>query len=482
MLLAVSLPACSDDGSPDGADATSTTAAPTTAAETVEGEVGAVDVGDPLTPGAGNGGFDVQHYEVSIDATDPEGSIEVRTEVTAVATEDLEAFHLDLAGMEVTSIEVDAAEAQHTRSETDLRITPAEPISAGATFTTALEYHGVPEPVVDGSLGEEIGWMSSPDGDTYVVSEPDGTKSFLASSDHPSDKATFTFHLRAPTGTTAVANGVLDGQRPDGDATVWTWKVADPMATYLVQVAIGDYELVEAGSHGEVTIRHAVLSSVPASARRPLEQTADILDVLSARFGPYPFPTAGVLVADSPDTFALETQGLVILPAAWFTGGMPEDGIVTILVHELAHQWFGNWVTPARWSDIWLNEGFATWIEWLWIEHVTEATLTQLADATHGHAAVWRRQFGPVTSPTADTLFSPNQYGGAGVVVEALRRTVGDATFDRLVRTWLERFGGKSVTTADFEALASEIAGEDLTSFFDDWLRSAELPPMPAQR
>jgi aminopeptidase N len=153
--------------------------------------------------------------------------------------------------------------------------------------------------------------------------------------------------------------------------------------------------------------------------------------------------------------------------------------VTTIIVHELAHQWFGDWVTPARWSDIWLNEGFATWAEWLWSEHLGEGTISQRADATHANAAQWRQQFGPVLSPTELTLFSPNQYGGAGIVVEALRRTIGDGAFEDLLHQWLSRFGGRSVTTDDFVALAEEVSGRDLDAFFDSWLHSTELPAMP---
>jgi aminopeptidase N len=487
VALLVPLVACSDtdDGATDRdrrASTTSSTSSTTSTVAPADAVAGADDVGDPLSPGSGNGGFDVQHYEVSIDATDPTGAIEVRTVVTAAATEPLSRFNLDLAGMEVTAVAVDDEPAQHTRTGAELQITPAAALAKGDTFTAAVDYHGTPEPVLDGSLGEEIGWLTSEAGDSYVVSEPDGAKSFLASSDHPSDKATFTFHLRVPTGTTAVANGELKDRKPDRDATVWTWESAEPMATYLVQVAIGAYDLVDAGRHGDTAIRHVVLGSLPPTARTPLDSTPEILTVLSERFGAYPFPNAGVLVADSPDTFALETQGLVILPAAWFRDKSGDAETVLIIAHELAHQWFGDWVTPARWSDIWLNEGFATWAEWLWIEHQTDATIAQMADATHATAVAWRRQFGPVTSPTALTLFSPNQYGGAGIVVEALRRTIGDQRFDQLLHEWLARFGGKSATTEDFQALASEVAGKDLTAFFDAWLRSSDLPPMPAAR
>ncbi len=485
-LAVLGLGACADD--PSGPAANGATTAPsaatgptTTSLPAPDGgsPVGEPDVGDPLTPGSGNGGFDVGHYDVRIDATAPDGHLSITTTITATATRRLERFDLDLAGMEVGEVTVDGAAAGIERHGDELQVTPAAPVDGGREMEVVVRYSGVPEPVLDGALGEEIGWTTTSDGDSFVVSEPDGAKSFLASSDHPSDKATFTFRLRTAADEVGVANGVLESRQPDGGAVEWVWQMRQPMATYLVQVAIGDYELVDGGTAGSVPIRHVVVQGVTDRQRAPLDATAEIVDLFTERFGPYPFDTVGVLVADSPPSFALETQGLVILPAVWFTGGMPEDELVLIVAHELAHQWFGNAVTPARWSDIWLNEGFATWAEWWWSEHLDTGTIAARAEATVPLASKWRRQFGPIIEPTALTLFSPNQYGGAGLVVEALRRTIGDEAFDRLIREWLGRHSGTSVTTDDFTALAEEVSGRDLDAFFDAWLRSTKMPDLP---
>ena len=139
-------------------------------------------------------------------------------------------------------------------------------------------------------------------------------------------------------------------------------------------------------------------------------------------------------------------------------------------------------MTLASWSDIWLNEGFATYAEWLWDDHAGTQALDDHVTQAMSQAGRWREAFGPVLQPSAPVLFSPNQYDGSALTLEALRRTVGDDIFFDILRTWVERKSGGTATTAEFEALAGELAGSDLTPLFDAWLRSSTLPSMPDRR
>jgi len=494
-VLALVTSGCSgSDDAGDSGDASSSGTAPEITARSTPragtdqsstlpatGSAGANEVGDPITPGDGSGGIDVAHYDLDIDARDRTGRIEVIDRLEIEATQDLTAFSLDLAGMDLGPVTVNGSEAVTSRVGNDVTITPDRTIPNGSRFVVELRYDGIPEPLPDVALGESLGWLRSPAGDSYVVAEPGAAKTFIASNDHPSDPATFSFTIRTTGTDTAAANGELTGRTTNGPDTVWNYEMDDPMATYLVQVAIGDYELTPPDTSDTPTIRNAVVRSAATKVGPALSRIREIVDLYESRFGPYPFDEVGCLVADSPGSFALETQSLVIMPAVWF-GGAAEDSAETvrILAHEISHQWFGNAVPLARWGDMWLNEGFATWAEWWWAEHAGTSTIARETDDAMREATGWRSEFGAVGQPSAENLFSPNVYGGAALGIEALRRTVGNEVFDRIVQTWTSRFASTPVRSADFEALSQEISGMDLASFFDGWLRSTTLPPMPA--
>jgi aminopeptidase N len=163
------------------------------------------------------------------------------------------------------------------------------------------------------------------------------------------------------------------------------------------------------------------------------------------------------------------------------------------MLHELSHMWFGDSVSPYEWSDLWLNEGHASWYEFTYAaekgflandtagypDEVGYADLDSLMRAVYAHGDQWRHDFGPVALPNAETLFSLNVYHGGALVLYALRQVVGDATFQRIERGWVQRYRDQSASTADFIALASRIAGRDLTGFLRDWLYGERTPPMP---
>lgn len=471
---------CSDDPTSRTEATTTTEARPSTTTTTrpLDPRPGAADLGDPLTPGAGNGGYDVDRYEIDLDVT---GEIpQATTTVTAIATQDLSRYQLDLAGFEVTGVMVGDDPATFTRDGDELIVTPPDPIPDGTRFTTAVDYRGEPGLVADPTAPGRIGWLRGSSG-SFVVAEPTGAKAIFPSSDHPSDKATFSISVRAPRGVTVAANGTAAPPEDDGEAVVWRFDSGDPMATYLLQIAIGDYEVATSEGPSGVTIRHVIARDAPPGTMATLASTARQLTWFESLFGPYPFEIYGALVADAPPVFALETQTLSIFPKAWFEG---EDGSPTMLdatlAHELAHQWFGNAVTPARWSDIWLNEGFATYAQWLWADHAGLRSMdAQVADALRA-APGWRRKYGPIASPKpGEELFNIGVYDGAALVLVALRRTVGDDVFFSILRTWATEFDNRSVTTEDFVRLSSRLAGTDLTSFFDAWLYRVEMPPLP---
>jgi aminopeptidase N len=434
------------------------------------GTVGAAGLDDPYYPLLGNGGYDVTHYDLDLSWQPEVGGIAGTATIEARATQDLSSFNVDLlADVEVDEVTVDGAEATaERRDDHEVTITPTGTIADGAEFTAVVGYGGVAQ-AVDGPIPGLGGWIT--DGrEVYVASEPDGAAGFFPGNDHPSDKATYTLHVTAPDDLTVVANGVATGtdEDPAERTKTWHFDMADPMASYLVQIGIGNLTVEESASPDGVPIRNAVDGDVSEQAVAAQHaRTGEMIDYFAGRFGPYPFANYGVLVVDDAIGFALETQTLSLFPA-----GADEETVA----HELAHQWFGDDVSPARWKDVWLNEGFATYASWLWLSEGSGGD-TDIDDLAEGATGIGDELDLPPAEPGGpDNLFSSSVYYRGALTLHVLRDTMGDDAFFELLRTWVDRYGGASATTAEFEELAGDIAGTDLTALFDAWLRSDELP------
>jgi aminopeptidase N len=453
---------------------TSSTAGSTTSTTTAPSADG---IGDALFPQSGNPGIDIVHYDLDLTYDPPTDRLDGTATLDVRATTALPSFHLDLSGLTVSAVTVDGRAAGYRQVDPELVITPSAALAAGQSFTVVVRYGGVPVPR-HASFGDDIGWIHTAD-QAYVLAEPDGARQWFPGNDHPSDKATFSIELTVPAGVTAVANGRLQGTDTLADGRVrWRWQAHDPMATYLATVALGQFRITEGTGPDGLPLRDALPPSIPdATAQAYLQRTTQMIDFFDDRFGRFPLEAYGILGAESPSGLALETQTLSLFSAADLARG--PDAVDPILAHELAHQWFGDAVSPARWQDIWLNESFATYAEWLWGARSDPASLDQRAEAARRQAGALRRRFGPVDRPTEATLFSPNVYDGGAVVLHALRKQVGDPTFFRILQTWVQRHAGGAASTDDFVALSSELAGTDLTGFFRTWLGSTDLPPYP---
>ena len=437
------------------------------------GEAGAAGVGDPYFPGLGNGGYDVDHYELELAWLADEGVLEGEATIEATATQDLSRFNLDLAGMDVQGVTVAGRPADHDHDDRELVVTPTRALADGEAFTTTVTYAGAPEPIAQGTDLFRVGWQT--DGrEAFVVAEPAGAATFFPVNDHPTDKATYTFEVTAPDDQVVAANGVLSGEPEPGDGVrTWTYEMADPMASYLVQVAIGDYVLEEAGTVAGVELRHALHRSVVELARATVARTGEMLDVLDDVFGPYPFGTYGVVAVDEPLGFALETQTLTIIGSDLAVRGR---GAEAILVHELAHQWVGNAVSPATWQEIWLNEGFATYAEWLWLERTGGSPAAEVARSVA--TAAGEELDVPPGDPGARELFAPSVYLRGALTLQALRERIGDGPFFELLRTWVSEYHDAHASTADLVALAERISGQQLDGLFEQWLQAQHLPAL----
>jgi aminopeptidase N len=460
------------DDEPDAATSTTTSSTTdTTTAEPVVGQPGAPGAGDPYYPGLGNGGFDVDHYTLDLTWLADQGALEGVVTIDATATQDLSRFNLDLAGLEVRSVTVAGEEAKATHEGRELTIDPARDIAEGADFTAVITYGGTPVPIREGTEIFDLGWHT--DGrEAYVVSEPSGAETFFPVSDHPTDKATYTIRVTAPEDQTVAANGLLVSDDDTGHGTrSWTYEEREPMASYLVQVAIGDYELVDDGKVGDVILRHAFNRKASAHAAEAVDGTADMITLLDDVFGPYPFEAYGLLVVDESLGFALETQTLTIIGTDIAGRG---HGAAQILLHELAHQWVGDAVSPATWKDVWLNEGFATYAEWLWLERTGQGSAADAARSFQGSSKL----DAPPGDPGPEELFADTVYLRGGMTLQALREEVGDDAFFEILRRWVDEHRGSTASTEDFIALAEEVSGDELSDLFQRWLYEDGLPDL----
>lgn len=436
--------------------------------------VGAPGAGDRLFPLAGNGGYDVTHYALGLDYDPGSGRLRGTAVITATAAQPLSRFDLDLSGLTVTRVTVAGHTARTSRSGAELTVKPATALRAGARFETTVAYEGVPGTLTDPD-GSHEGWFRTDDG-ALALGEPVGSMAWFPGNDHPSDKAAYDITVTVPDGLTAVSNGELVSRRAAAGRTAFHWRSAEPMATYLATVAIGHFDVTRSAPPGGPPLYVAVdpRSNDPETAAA-LRRIPEILHWESGLFGPYPFSSAGAIVDHLPTgrvDYALETQTRPVFP-----GDNPEGAPAApldTLVHELSHQWFGDSVTPGRWQDMWLNEGFATYAEWLWKEREGGPSVDQSAAKAFADPAV--HAFPPAAPPSADRISAAPVYGGGALVLYELRKTLGPAAFATLLRTWPAAHRHGTATTPDFTAFAARLTPHDLTPLFTTWLYAQHKP------
>ncbi|MFF9476180.1 M1 family metallopeptidase [Streptomyces roseolus] len=438
-------------------------------------------IGDPLFPHLGNPGYDVLAYDIDLTYsgvnTEPLAAV---TRVDALATADLDRLHLDFTHGTVSGVTVDGVPAGFGTSGEDLIVTPVVPIDAGEAVTVTVRHTSDPRgPAANG------GWVRTSDG-LAMANQADAAHRVFPSNDHPSDKAAFTFRITAPSELTAVANGLPAGRDDHGATTTWTYRVHHPMATELAQVSIGRSAVLHRTGPRGLPVRDVVRAQDREAMEPWLRRTPGHLAWMEGKVGPYPFETYGVLIADATTGFELETQTLSLFERRLFTDPrFPEWYVDAVMVHELAHQWFGDSVSPRTWSDLWLNEGHASWYEALYADETADRSLEKRMKAAYAASDGWRADGGPPAAPRPPapghkiSLFRPVVYDGSALVLYALRETIGADAFDRLQRRWVAAHRDGTATTADFTALAERVSGQDLDAFFAGWLYGEKTPPMP---
>ncbi|WP_318205191.1 M1 family metallopeptidase [Streptomyces sp. SCL15-4] len=442
-------------------------AAPEAGGRAAPGTAGAPGAGDAYFPLSGNGGYDVRHYDLTLRYRPADRRLDGTAVLTARATQRLTRFDLDLSGLTVTRVTVDGRPARFARDGRELVVTPRTARAKGRDFRVTVAYHGTPGPVTDPD-GSADGWIPTDDG-AFVAGEPQGAMTWFPANGHPRDKASYDFTLTVPRGRTAVANGVLLGQHTAHGETTFRWRQAEPMAAYLATATVGTFRTERYTTRDGIQVYNAVDPREARAAAPVLKKLPSVLEWESRLFGPYPFRAAGSLVDHAPDVgYALETQTRPVYDSA------PDLGT---LVHESAHQWFGDSVSLTAWKDIWLNEGFATYAEWLYSEQHGGPSAQKTFDALYSRPArdgLWA--YPPGDPGGGERLFGTPVYERGAMALHALRRAVGDRDFFRVLRAWADGHRGGHGTTAGFVGLAERTSGKRLKGLFDTWLYTRGKP------
>ena len=445
------------------------------ATSTPEPVAGSPGIGDPYYPSLGNGGYDVEKYNIVLDVDPATSTLIGSTTITAITTERLSSFNLDLHGLVVESISVNDMSAEFSRNEDELAVTPSIILEPVQQFIVVVSYNGKPEMIKSTAIDFEMGWSNSDSGTINVWGEPSAASTWFPNNNHPRDKATYHFEITVPKPWMVAANGTLKETIEKGDKTLFIWDMDKPMATYLATINIDQYELFTQSGPNGITIRNYFPVDLPSSSRLAYDILPSAIDFFNTLFGPYPFDEYGVVVATQDGicanvSLALEAQTLSIHCPVMHS----ED----VIVHELAHQWFGDSVSIENWQDIWLKEGFATYAEWLWKSQNNPEAMARI---TKNRDSMFFDTDFPVAEPSSDNLYTDESYTGGALVLNGLRLKVGDDIFFKILQTYAERYRYGNAGTDEFIAVANEISGQDLNDFFDQWVYSKRIPDLPKQ-
>ena len=447
---------------------------------------GAPGVGDEYYPGYGNGGYNVKQYDLDV-AYDPGTDVlEGRAKIRARATQNLCSFNLDLVGLEVRKVQVNGRNAKWSREGQELIVDPKGRLKDDRRFTAKVSYDGVPVEFEIPGFGIPAGFMTTEDGVT-VAGQPEVAAAWFPVNDHPRDKAAYTFDVTVPSGFEVAANGFLRGVDRGGGTSKWKWNAPEPMASYLATIDIGHWDVDRyrtAGLPAYDAVDTALTGGLRTEIDSSLARQGEVLGVLEDAFGNYPFRTVGAIVDNQDDLFfALETQTRPVYSKYfWLDGdGNPTNGD-PVVVHELAHQWFGDDVALHRWQDIWLNEGFATYAEWLWEEYEGRATPQEIFQADvrrpPGQRSVLdhRDRRSGRRPPVRRAELRARRHDRPGPSQRGRRPQV---LADR-PRPGRGRTAGGTGTTPQFIRLSERIAGRQLDDLFDLWLFTPSKPPPEA--
>ncbi|MBC9821135.1 M1 family metallopeptidase [Terrabacter sp. MAHUQ-38] len=438
---------------------------------------------DPYTPDRGDPAYAVTHYDLDLGYKVSSNRLSGRAVLDVVALEDVRRLVVDLVGLRVLKVSVGGAAARWTHRGPRVAITPLSPLTRGDRTQVTITYAGTPGPA--STRWGDVGWEELTEG-ALVAAQPNGAATWFPCNDHPRTKSTYRLAFECDSPYDVLATGALTSTSVRGSRTRRVFEQHVPMATYLATVHVGRYvrrDLAPAAVPVTVALPAALERTVMHDLGRLPEMTRHFEDL----FGDYPFHDYTVVVTADDLEIPLEAHALATFGPNWLDGQRRHERLVA---HELAHQWFGNSLTTSTWADIWLNEGFACYAEWLWAEHADGVPVHDNA-MTHWARLSRLPQDLVLGDPGPDLMFDDRVYKRGALTVHALRLHLGDTAFFELLRDWVATHRHGSVTTDAFvdhaeahavragAARAAE-SGKAARDLLETWLWTTRLPGLQA--
>lgn len=415
-----------------------------------------------------NLGFHAHHYDLDLTYRVHPNRLEGSATIHIVTWKDLDVLTLDLMNnMKVRKVTATATGGRTAQVATfrvannKLRVAFHQPVPVDTELLLTVQYHGNPRP--RRTVWGDIGWEETDSG-ALVASQPNGAPSWFPCDDTPDEKATYDIRINADSPFTVLSNGELVSRRKSGSMTLWHYRTTRPMATYLLTAQIGDYVQVPLGDRCDAWCPPALVDGV----RQAFAEQADMLRVYEKLFGPYPFPRYTVVVTEDELEIPLEAHGM-----STFGSNHLAPTWERLIAHELSHQWFGNSLGLAQWNDIWLNEGFACYCEWLWFEHKGRPAADSARE--HYNKLAQLPQDVLISDPGAKDMFDDRVYKRGALALHAVRVTLGDELFFDAIREYVSAGRHGVVEPVDLR----NALGPAGSAVLDEWL-GVELPEFPS--
>ncbi len=366
---------------------------------------------------------------------------------------------------------------EFSHNEELLEIALIQPVFPNQEITLLITYTGIPG-TITGPFGGMGLWMR--ENTAWTFSFPDGAHAWSPIIDHPGVKAAVVWELGVPEGLIAVANGVQPGEPVIEDGIAWfTWIETHPVCTSEMGLAVANYQVIEAQSE-PFPIRYYVYPQHYQNALDDFARIPEAISVFEVNFGhPYPFNELKIVESGNFNNIAgQEHQTMITLVQSMFTGDRSNESIV---VHEIAHQWFANLVTPINWDHFWLNEGFAVWSEAIWADHLSgwDGYLREIRSDRSAYLA-WEaggNNYALVNSEYNATMSTPLPYQRGALAIHQLRMRYGLPVLIDALTDYLTLHAYGNVNSDDLrDALILNTGDDRLNEWFDQYVYRGEVP------